>query len=171
MWIVGDEPDHLQFVLALDDAQRLVIPGTVLDPDQRRYVERTTHQRVHQPVFRAQVLTAYEERCAICRLRYVALLDAAHILPDGHPRGIPVVSNGLALCKLHHAAFDANLLGIRPDYIVEVHPAVQEAIDGPMLMHGLQEVHGSTLTVPKGHRVRPDPDRLEERYRLFINAG
>ncbi|MGC8487683.1 MAG: HNH endonuclease [Clostridia bacterium] len=171
VWIVGDEPTNLQFVLALDDAQRLVVPGTVLGPDQRRYVERTSQQRVHQPVFRAQVLAAYEERCAICRLRYVSLLDAAHILPDGHPRGIPVVSNGLALCKIHHAAFDANLVGIRPDYVVEVQPAVRAAVDGPMLLHGLQELHGGTLTVPRPRQERPDPDRLEERYQLFLNTG
>jgi hypothetical protein len=40
----------------------------------------------------------------------VELLDAAHILPDGHPKGEPVVPNGLALCKLHHAAFDRQRL-------------------------------------------------------------
>ena len=31
-----------------------------------------------------------------------------------------VVPNGLAICKLHHAAFDANILGIRPDYTVDL---------------------------------------------------
>jgi len=34
------------------------------------------------------------------------LLDAAHITPDTHPEGEPIVSNGLSLCKLHQAAFD-----------------------------------------------------------------
>jgi hypothetical protein len=59
------------------------------------------------------VLRAYRDCCAVCRLRHEELLDAAHILPDGHPRGEPVVRNGLALCKLHHAAFDRHILGIR----------------------------------------------------------
>jgi putative restriction endonuclease len=171
VWVIGEEPRNLQFVLALDDAQRLVVPGTVLDEDHRQYMERLTKQRVHQPVFRAQVLAAYEERCAICRLKYVTLLDAAHILPDGHPRGTPVVSNGLALCKIHHAAFDSHLLGARPDYVVEVRSDVQGAIDGPMLVHGLQEMHGTRLSVPRARDARPDPVRLEERYQLFVNAG
>src|SRR5919197_4456221 len=48
------------------------------------------------------VLRAYRERCAICRLRREELLDTAHILADGHPRGAPIVPNGLALCTLHH---------------------------------------------------------------------
>ena len=115
IWIVGDEPERFQFVVAFDVAQRLVHIGEPGDEAQRRYVERLTRQRLHQPVFRAQVLIAYEHRCAMCRLGYASLLDAAHILPDGHPRGAPVVSNGLCLCKIHHAAYDDNLIGVRPD--------------------------------------------------------
>jgi hypothetical protein len=43
---------------------------------------------------------------------YSPLASTAHILPDSHPRGAPVVPNGLSLCKLHHAAFDRNILGV-----------------------------------------------------------
>lgn len=84
-----------------------MVPG---EPDlvRRRYVTRVMQQRIHQARFRAIVLLAYSVRCTICRLHdHPELLDAAHILPDGHPRGEPIVPNGLALCKLHHAAFDA----------------------------------------------------------------
>ena len=52
-------------------------------------------RRLHQATFRERVLHAYRTSCAICRLRHRELLDAAHILPDGHPRGEPVVPNGL----------------------------------------------------------------------------
>jgi len=47
---VGDEPAALQFVLAVDEVQRLVTPGAPLSADQRRYVERLTRQRPHQPL-------------------------------------------------------------------------------------------------------------------------
>lgn len=40
---------------------------------------------------------------------------AAHIIPDREEGGEPPVTNGLALCKLHHTAFDAFFLSIRPD--------------------------------------------------------
>ena len=43
-------------------------------------------------------------RCALCRLRHQELLDAAHITPDSEAEGEPLVSNGVVLCKLHHAA-------------------------------------------------------------------
>ena len=168
VWVVGDEPDKSQFVIAFDDFQRLVRPG---DVSQRAYVERITQQRLHQPVFRAQVLQAYEHKCAICRLRYPSLLDAAHILRDGHPRGQPVVSNGLSLCKIHHAAYDGNFLGVRPDLVVEVRPDIRNGSDGPMLLHGIQEMEGIHIEVPRPKVMKPDPLRLEERYDEFRRAS
>lgn len=171
IWIVGDEPRQLQFVVAFDLAQGLVAVGDVGDDAQRRYVERLTRLRLHQPVFRVRVLTAYASQCAMCRLRYPSLLDAAHILPDGHPRGGPVVSNGLSLCKMHHAAYDANFLGVRPDLVVEVRSDVRTEVDGPMLVHGLQEMAGVRLLRPRSRSARPDPGRLEERYADFLQAG
>ena len=51
----------------------------------------------------------------------------------------PEVRNGLALCKIHHAAYDHNIIGINADYNIEVREDVLAEIDGPMLKHGLQE--------------------------------
>jgi putative restriction endonuclease len=107
----------------------------------------------------------------MCRLRHAELLDAAHILPDGHPLGNPVVPNGLALCKIHHAAFDSNILGVRPDLVVEVQRRILDEIDGPMLRHGLQELHGSRLLIPRSRASHPDRDRLEYRYEEFSRAS
>ena len=76
--------------------------------------------------------------------------------------GAPVVRNGVALCRLHHAAFDRCLIGIKPDCIVEVRSDVLDETDGPMLIHGLQGFHGSTLFVPRSVAQRPDRDLLED---------
>lgn len=171
IWIVGDEPEQLQFVVAFDVAQRLVPVGDLGDDLDRQYVERLTRLRLHQPVFRVRVLNAYAHRCAMCRLRYPSLLDAAHILPDGHPRGGPVITNGLSLCKMHHAAYDQNFLGVRPDLVVEVRSDVQTETDGPMLIHGLQEMEGIRLLSPRSRAARADPERLEERYAEFLRAA
>ncbi len=170
VWIVGDDPALLAFTVALDAGQRIEDPGGLDDPG-RAYLARLTRMRLHQPVFRARVLRAYESTCAVCRLRHAELLDAAHILPDGHPRGLPVIPNGLSLCKLHHAAYDRDLLGVRPDLVVEVRPSLLAESDGPMLLHGLQEMAGRRLTVPHAVRERPDPERLEERYEQFRQAS
>lgn len=171
LWLVAEEPEQLQFVVAVDGAQLLVPPSLDLDEGKREYVQRLTRQRLHQPVFRARVLQAYSTRCSLCRLGHASLLDAAHILPDGHPRGRPVVPNGLSLCKIHHAAFDQNILGVRPDLEVEVRQYILNEIDGPMLRHGLQEAAGVQLSVPRARAARPDPLALEERYEEFRSAA
>jgi len=177
VFIVGDDPGRLVFTVQVDDARMAALDRmasaesfAVSDPGEegrRSYVTRLTRQRIHQQAFRERVLRAYRERCAICRLRHEELLDAAHILPDGHPRGKPVVPNGLALCKLHHAAFDRNFLGIRPDLVVMVRPDLLKEPDGPMLRHGLQEFHEATILVPGRPALRPNPAYLEERYAMF----
>lgn len=134
---------------------------------RRTYVTAAVRQRVHQRYFRVRVLKAYQQQCAICRLRHTRLLDAAHIIPDSDPDGAPVVSNGLALCKLHHAAFDRQFLGVRPDYVVDVREDILEETDGPMLQHGLKEMHGTKLWVPKSSQLRPNSDSLSLRYQEF----
>ena len=98
------------------------------------------------------------------------LFEAAHIQPDRHLQGHPVVANGVALCKLRHAAFDADILGIRPDYEIEVRLDVLEEKDGPMLKHGLQGFHRQHLWTPTRPLLKPNPEFLEERYALFRRA-
>jgi putative restriction endonuclease len=81
------------------------------------------------------------------------------------------VTNGIALCSLHHAAFDAHLIAVRPDYRVEVREDVLQETDGPMLVHGLQGFNGQLIRLPRVERQRPDRERLEARYELFWHAA
>jgi putative restriction endonuclease len=171
VYVVADEPEHLRVALAIDEDQRFLGVPRPDEIDRRRSVQRLTKLRLHQPVFRAQVLGAYERLCAMCRLRHVELLDAAHIIPDGKERGTPIVPNGLSLCSIHHRGFDANVLGVRPDYSVAVRRDVLDEIDGPMLKHGLQAMDGVSLSLPKQRTQHPDRERVEERYEEFLAAG
>jgi putative restriction endonuclease len=138
---------------------------------RRAYITTLTRRRLHQQTFRLRVLRAYRESCAICRLRHDELLEAAHILPDTHPLGEPTVSNGLALCKLHHAAFDRHILGIRPDLVVDLRLDILEEEDGPMLRHGLQGFQGTTILTPRPDHFKPNRDYLARRYELFRKVG
>ncbi len=169
-FVVGEDPTSLEFVIAVGEDQRAV-DFDHLDQDTRAYIERLNRQRLHQRLFRDQVLHAYGAVCAMCRLRHRELLDAAHILPDADPSGLAIVPNGLSLCKIHHAAYDKHILGVRPDLVVHVRQDVLEEHDGPMLTHGLQAMHGTTLLVPQRRHDRPDSERLAERYALFRAAG
>lgn len=169
VYLVDEDPLRREF--AVDVGEYSSPAEGAAEALDRRYGRRLTVQRLHQVVFRPRVLRAYESRCALCRLGHARLLDAAHILPDGHERGDPVVPNGLAMCKIHHAAYDADIIGIRPDRIVEVRGDILREIDGPMLRHGLQEMHGSAIFLPRLRRDQPDPSRLEERYDQFRLAA
>ncbi len=175
VWLVDEEPEQHQFVLALDEIMREgwrpeAFPAPADLVLRREYAERTVRQRLHQPIFRRQVLAAYRTQCALCRLRHGELLDAAHIKEDSEG-GEPVVPNGIAMCAIHHRAFDSLVLGVRPDYVIEVRRDVLDEVDGPTLQHALQGVHGSTLLVPSRRTARPDPDLLEARFERFRAAG
>jgi putative restriction endonuclease len=175
VYIVRDHPAELSFSVAVDAPYMPVLSNFKPDPNsleaRRAYITVVTQQRLHQQGFRERVLRAYQQQCAICRLRHDELLDAAHILPDGHPKGEPIVPNGLALCALHHAAFDRNILGIRPDFIVEVRMDILREKDGPMLLHGLQGFQGKTILRPSSRALWPRVDFLAERYEEFRQAS
>jgi putative restriction endonuclease len=107
VYIVSDSPQTLSFGIAIVPPMDVTAASTHVaedDMDRREYGLRLLKRRLHQESFRQRVLRAYRTACAVCSLRHEELLDAAHILPDGHPRGLPIVPNGLTLCKLHHAA-------------------------------------------------------------------
>lgn len=168
---MGDDAGRSEFVLALDEALRFIADPLHPTPAQRRYAERVAWERLHQPEFRVRVLHAYSSRCTVCALRRPELLDAAHIVGDREHGGEPVIPNGLSMCKIHHAAYDRNLLGITPDCEVRINADLLEEIDGPMLRHGLQEMHRRRITVPRPRADRPDPDRLDLRYQTFLRAS
>lgn len=173
-YIVADNPRTLTFSVAVDDPKALLnthseARESAVDA-RRQYITVTTRQRLHQRSFRERVLRAYQEQCAICRLHHHELLEAAHILPDNHPQGEPTINNGIALCKIHHAAYDRHILGIRPDLVVELRMDILKEIDGPMLKYGLQEFHGASVNIPRKLGLRPNPKFLEERYAMFRAA-
>ncbi len=178
VFVRDDDPAALMFTMQVDDmtASMIGLPDTYPIPDasvdaRRAYVTRTVRQRLHQVAFRERVIRAYQERCALCSLRHQELLDAAHITPDRDPEGEPIVSNGVSMCKLHHAAFDRLFFAIRPDFQVEVRPSILAESDGPMLVVGLQQIHQRQILLPKHSVDRPDPVRLERRYQEFLQAS
>jgi len=138
---------------------------------ERRYGLRMVKQRLHQAQFRAAVIAAYDGRCALSRMPEARLLDAAHIVADADERlGQPVVPNGLPLSKIHHAAFDAHLIGIDPDYRLHVSEQLLCQQDGPVL-EALKSLNGEVIHLPRRERDRPDRDRLAARFEIFRSVA
>ena len=137
----------------------------------RRYALSVVKQRLHQATFRQAVLTAYDWRCALTGLPEPMLLDAAHIISDKHEvLGQPVVPNGIPLSKIHHAAFDAHLIGIDPDYRLHVSSRLMDQTDGPML-EALKQLNLRTIRLPQRAKDLPDRDRLALRFEEFRAAN
>lgn len=168
VYVIDDLAEERAFLIALDESFRFVADLRHLTDDQRRYALRVARQRLHQPAFRTRVLVAYRTTCAVCELKRGALLDAAHIVPDTEPHGVPTTNNGLALCKIHHAAYDQHILGVTPDLRVDIAADVLAEIDGPMLTHGLQEMHGRRIVIPSRRTDAPARDLLAWRYEKFL---
>lgn len=171
VYVVAEEEARNQFTMQVDSAEARLLPQDFLATVVRReYVTRTVLQRLHQQQFRRLVLKAYREQCAICRLRHIPLLDAAHILPDRHPNGVASVPNGLGLCKIHHSAYDSNIIGIDAEARVHVRADILLEIDGPMLKHGIQETAGRKLVLPHSNTLKPNRHSLSERFERFLAA-
>ena len=147
------------------DGLELYLPSEA----DRRYSVQQTLVRLHQARFRESVLKAYDYRCAISRLPIVRLLEAAHITPDSDDDGIASVSNGIALSRIHHVAYDSNMLGISPDYKIVVSQELLVSKDGKIL-ESIVDSHGKYLFLPKESSSQPDRDRLKARFELFMNC-
>lgn len=175
VYIINDNIKDLVFTVAVDDIKSINQEVDQLNEEatyyRRSYLTANIQARVHQRSFRERVLLAYQNHCALCNLKHVELLDAAHIIADKEDIGDPIIPNGLALCKIHHAAFDNNFIGINPDYIIKIRTDFLTETDGPMLRYGIQSLNNAKLILPP-HKIHwPDKERLERRYQDFLKAG
>lgn len=159
---------ELRARLAFSPSSTFTAPFVMPATPERRYGLRQVRQRLHQATFREAVLCAYDNRCAISGLPEPRLIDAAHIIADSDDDlGQPIVPNGLPLSKFHHAAFDAHLIGIDPDFTIHISPSLLDMNDGPMFEHGLKAMDGKKLRPPLRPMDAPDRDRLAQRFDLF----
>jgi putative restriction endonuclease len=178
VYIIGDDPSGLTFKVAVDDvlpsveySESSVYRQVAEISDARHaYLTATVKVRLFQRAFREKVLDAYRSQCAFCRLKHRELLDAAHIIPDNLPESRPTIDNGISLCKLHHAAYDSFILGVTPDYVIQVRKDVLEEEDGPILQHGLKGLHNTKLILPSLKNHYPNREALEWRYSRFAKA-
>jgi putative restriction endonuclease len=170
--IVGWQPERLRVDLAFGIVVGASAQATLPPSPERRYGLREIKARLHQVSFRDAVLSGYGGRCAICHLPEPRLLDAAHIIMDADEQlGQPVISNGLPPTKIHHAAFDAHLIGIDPDFCVHVSDRLLEIHDGPFLELGLKGIVGQVIQLPRRTEDYPHRERLALRFEEFRRSA
>lgn len=172
VWVEDFREDEGRVLLSAREPEsaeaRSVQEGRVLTGQnirERSYSLRMTKQRNHQAWFSSQIRSLYGYRCAFSNLPLSRLLVGAHIKPDkdGGPASL---KNGICMSTLHHAAFDAYLIGVDPDLRIHVSPRVIDVDDGPLLA-SLQGLDGAALRAPQEPRPQPDPEFLEWRFDRF----
>jgi putative restriction endonuclease len=78
----------------------------------------------------------------------------------------------MSLCKIHHGAYDADIIGISPEYKIQVRESVLATFDGPTLQHSIKEMNGQELRqIPDEKINRPDRELLKERFEKFLEAS
>lgn len=128
-------------------------------PKQRRQVVSETFRWSRASRFAKQVLTAYDNRCAVTRQK-LKLVDAAHILPvKAGERSIDHVRNGIALSPTYHRAFDRGLIYLDRDMVMHLNVAEVNELSQMDLADGINEfaAHLGKIHLPYNLELRPDP--------------
>lgn len=123
-------------------------------------------EAVRDIAFRRVVLRGYDYQCAVCGLRIVLAeipspIDAAHLVPwseshDDSP------DNGMALCKIHHWALDANLISPTLDLRWQVSDLLDTRRNSE---RELTRFSGLPILLPREEKLYPRPDAIEWRLR------
>ena len=111
---------HAEGARAVGVLNRVVRMETVPVPEiealagPRKRIVETISRLARAANFRDQVVSAYEQRCAVTRVQ-LRLIDAAHIHPVGAEGSTDSVRNGLCLAPTYHRAFDRGLIYLTSD--------------------------------------------------------
>jgi len=172
-FVVNWYPERLEADLAFaSSASTTKVVAPPATPIERRYRLVEVKQRVHQAEFREAVLDAYDARCVITGLSVRELLDASHIVPDSDENwGQPWIPNGLPLSKIHHAAYDANLIGIDPDGLVHVSQRLLADCRDADVLKAVEAMKGMRIRKPRSEEDRPDRDRVALRFEMYLAAN
>lgn len=136
----------------------------------RKTVMVSIRKRLRDSSFQERILTAYRYRCAMCGIQ-LNLVQAAHIIPVSSEEGTDETCNGIALCALHHYAYDRGLVYINEDYFVEVNQSRIEQLQAISRVDGLDEFVNALRTLillPPSVSDRPKTDYLELANRLRL---
>jgi putative restriction endonuclease len=135
---------------------------------KRRTIIRTIVTKYRSAKFREKVLDAYGHKCAFCQIQ-LSLIDAAHIIPVASPESTDEVVNGVALCKLHHFAYDGNLVSFNERYQIEISKNRVRALTKIRKAGGLADFEkslGKSILLPTNSRQQPNPAYIKKSRRI-----
>ncbi len=131
---------------------------------ERKEVLRIIKQKVRDADFRDRIMTAYKSTCAMCSIQ-LKLIDAAHIVPVDSPKSTDKTNNGVALCVLHHRAFDNGLVSFDSNYRIDINQSNLEKLAALGLDGGYKAFKNNlraVMDVPADLRDHPHPAHIKQ---------
>lgn len=153
----GDALDDLSLLNSVDEVTDERIDDVGNNERKRVIREVVTKYRAHD--FRRRVIGSYENKCAVCDIQ-LGLIDAAHIIPVADNSSTDETSNGIALCKIHHAAYDNNIISFDENYRIEVSDVTRRGLEHENIAGGFDDfVKGlrDCIALPLDEMDRPNP--------------
>lgn len=141
-------------------------------PQERQKVLREINRSVRDSSFRRRVLSVYNYTCAFCGVQ-LNLVDAAHILPVSIQGSTDETHNGIALCALHHRAYDASLITFDESYRIKYNKTqVNDLIEVKRTggLQGFLEMLRPMILTPSQDHPKPDVIREANSIRGWENV-
>jgi putative restriction endonuclease len=136
--------------------------------EKRKFAILSTKRAMRALDFSRRILSAYEQRCAVCGVQ-LRLVDGSHILPVAHPDSTDQTANGVALCALHHRAYDRGLVTFDAKFKVHINEPMVEKLVNEDRADGLSSFKKALrpfISIPANKRDWPAARFVEKANRL-----
>ncbi|MBI5637834.1 MAG: HNH endonuclease [Nitrospinae bacterium] len=159
-------PAEIELLNKVDDLKDDEIAA--IKNKDRKEVITNIKRKYREYDFRNRVLSAYSHKCAMCGIQ-LKLIEAAHILPVSCKGSTDDTFNGVALCALHHLAYDNNLVSFDKKYRIRLSESRLQVLGKANLTGGIDAFTNNLLSaihLPADRRDYPRPEIIEESNKL-----
>lgn len=150
--------------------------------NNKKIVKITQETKLRNRVFRQAVIESYDFKCAVCGMKIYSPntlqweVEAAHIVPHSS-NGKDDILNGLALCRLHHWAFDVGWFALEDNYKVIASKKINDLPSdfGKMWNYDfIRHLSDANLIIslPENQKIHPHPNALNwHRENIFYSVS
>jgi putative restriction endonuclease len=122
-------------------------------------------------LFVEEVLDSYERQCAICgqsiRLGDTLIgIDACHVKPIQH-FGDDHITNGIALCKIHHWALDRGAISISEERSLLISPK----LNGSRINEYFHEFAEKAIFIPRNNSLHLSEENVSYHRKYVFEGG
>ncbi|MBI2759172.1 MAG: HNH endonuclease [Chloroflexi bacterium] len=142
------------------------------DPFESKKIVRITREtKLRSRAFKQAIKEAYDFKCAVCGMKIHSPdalhweVEAAHIVPH-RANGKDDILNGIALCRLHHWAFDVGWFTLEDNFKILTSRKIQDLpadlgrLGNYEFMRQLSK-ENPAISLPKEKDIYPHPNAIK----------